>query len=452
MDDALKAGRLEDAARLIVAGDLREFLPGKRLTQRIAQAFVERSGQRVLRTADYLGGWRDLNQASQLEGETPDVIGARQELIDLAMDDAQRSLQQGQASRVAGRLNGLIDAGVPEESFGELLALAEGMEEASQKARQGRFQEASRVLNELTRYGTQLPILETRIAEYEEAGMRCRQLTDKMHRALLSENWTETLGLAHQLLELAPDFQIAQDAHRRAWSEVGGDDQRLEVTQQWTPRPAGRQTQAAVALKPMDEKSSTTDGRFVLWVDAVGGFLVCPMDQVRIGQAVPGNRVEIPFQADLSRHHVTLRREGEGYVLVPHQPTFLNGQLLDGPAPLAGEAEIRMGDAVVMRFRQPHALSQSAVLEVVSRHRTTPSVDGVLLMAGSCVLGPSSRNHVVCRDWKDDVVLYRQGEQFFCRSKSSLEIDGVEHQHVGPVHFNSRVVGDDFSMTLEEIS
>ena len=44
-----------------------------------------------------------------------------------------------------------------------------------------------------------------------------------------------------------------------------------------------------------------------------------------------------------------------------------------------------------------HVLSASARLEMVSRHRTQPHVDGILLMAESCVLGPKWQNHVVCR-------------------------------------------------------
>ena len=65
----------------------------------------------------------------------------------------------------------------------------------------------------------------------------------------------------------------------------------------------------------------------------------------------------------------------------------------------------------MLRYRLPHPLSTTARLELASRHRTQPWADGVLLMGNSCVLGPNLRNHVVCRDWSEDVVLYRQADR-----------------------------------------
>ena len=87
----------------------------------------------------------------------------------------------------------------------------------------------------------------------------------------------------------------------------------------------------------------------------------------------------------------------------------------------------------------------------MSRHRTQPSLDAVLLMADSCVLGPKPTSHVVCRDWKHEVILYRHEEELFCRSNGSLEIDGVPREGRGRMTPNSRVEGKGFSLNLEEI-
>ncbi len=59
-------------------------------------------------------------------------------------------------------------------------------------------------------------------------------------------------------------------------------------------------------------------------------------------------------------------------------------------APLWDGSLIELGEAVRLRFRRPHPLSATARLEFVSRHRTQPSTDAVLLMAESCILGPAS--------------------------------------------------------------
>jgi hypothetical protein len=160
----------------------------------------------------------------------------------------------------------------------------------------------------------------------------------------------------------------------------------------------------------------------------------------------------VPIQADISRRHVKLRRLGEGYVIEPLSPNVtLEGQPLTGPALLSDGDEIGLNGAVRLRFRKPHVLSSSARLEMVSQHRTQPFADAVLLMAESCVLGPKWQNHVVCREWGGDVVLYRQDDRIFCRAMESIEIDGKLHDGRGPVRPGSQVLGTDFSMTLEAV-
>jgi hypothetical protein len=73
-------------------------------------------------------------------------------------------------------------------------------------------------------------------------------------------------------------------------------------------------------------------------------------------------------------------------------------------------------------------------------------------MAESCVLGPKWQNHVTCRDWQGDVVLYRRDGELFCRAMESIEIDGHLCDGRGPLSSNSHVSGSDFSMSLEELS
>ena len=72
-------------------------------------------------------------------------------------------------------------------------------------------------------------------------------------------------------------------------------------------------------------------------------------------------------------------------------------------------------------------------------------------MAESCVLGPNRQNHVICRDWKSDVVLFRQDDRLFCRAMDSFEVDGHLCDGRGQVNLNSHIHGEDFSMSLEEV-
>jgi hypothetical protein len=282
--------------------------------------------------------------------------------------------------------------------------------------------------------------------QFQQRADKARTLLEQLHAAMAGSDWTKVLATATELLELAPDNRVARDARKRAWAEVGeriGDSRNLGDTQHWNG-------------SPRSSTSAGSDGprspRFMLWVDAVGGFLVCLGNEILIGQAHPGASVDVPIQADISRRHLKIRREGEGYVVEPLAPRVaIDGKPLTGPALLSDGDEIVLNDAVRLRFRKPHVLSASARLDVLTGHRTQPFADGVLLMAESCVLGPKWQNHVVCRDWAGDVVLYRQDERIFCRAMESIEIDGQLFDGRGPVRPGSQVLGSDFSMTLEAV-
>ena len=189
--------------------------------------------------------------------------------------------------------------------------------------------------------------------------------------------------------------------------------------------------------------------RFRLWIDAVGGYLVCLSDEIVLGQAAPEESPDVPILGDLSHRHAVIRRDEEGYVLEPVRSVKVDGRTIERPTTLADGREIELGGGVRLRFRHPHPLSSTARLDFVSHHHMLPALDGVLLMADSCILGPGPQSHVVARDWAADVVLYRQGAGLACRTAGKLRIDGHEQPGRGPLGPRSRVEGSDFCFTVE---
>ncbi len=190
--------------------------------------------------------------------------------------------------------------------------------------------------------------------------------------------------------------------------------------------------------------------RFLLWIDAVGGFLICPGDVVRFGQAATGNPVEVPLMADISRHQLTIRRDAEGYVAEPIRETRLNGRPLTASSGSGRWRPHRAGSS--RNLLSPAALlSATARVELAGSHRTRPSCDAVLLLAESCVLGPRPNSHIVCRDWPQDVVLFRQGAELVCLAPGSFEIDGRRCHDRGALVPGSRVAGHGFSFSLEAV-
>ena len=442
---ALEQGRLEDAAGLVGDGELQQFLPVRQLQAEIATQMARRALERAA-AGDIPAGWMDLDAARELAGESADWAQLRLAVGEIAIGDVIRHLRAGDFPGASARLDALEKRKIPGMPLQSLVEVTRKLESARKLSSRGKFAEAIEQLAAAETLHPDLPLIAQTREQYQQRAERARALLEQLHAAMAGSDWTKVLATASELLELAPDNRVARDARKRAWAEVGeriGDSRNLGDTQHWNGTP----------------QSSTRAGldgprgpRFMLWVDAVGGFLVCLGNEILVGQAHPGTHVDVPIQADISRRHLKIRREGEGYVVEPLAPRVtLDGKPLTGPALLSDGDEIVLNDAVRLRFRKPHVLSASARLDVLTGHRTQPFADGVLLMAESCVLGPKWQNHVVCRDWIGDVVLYRQDERIFCRAMESIEIDGQLHDGRGPVRPGSQVLGSDFSMTLEAV-
>jgi hypothetical protein len=199
----------------------------------------------------------------------------------------------------------------------------------------------------------------------------------------------------------------------------------------------------------MDPSSGNKADSFLLWVDAVGGYWVYLDEGVTLGQPVGSRPVDIPILGDLSSRHARIWRDGEGYLIEAIRDVRVDGRPVERVTSLQDGSRIRLGEGVKLVFRRPHALSATARIDFASRHRTHPSVDAILLMADSCVLGPKPYSHVVCRDWRSEVVLYRHDDQLYCRSSGPMEIDGLRSRDRAPITRNSRVAGERFSFSLE---
>ena len=197
--------------------------------------------------------------------------------------------------------------------------------------------------------------------------------------------------------------------------------------------------------------------RFMLWIDAVGGYWVCLADELIIGQPAgslyPGSAggADIPILADISSRHARIRRDGEGYLIDAIREVRVGGRPVESTELLADGSRIEIGRGVTLQLRRAHPLSLTARLDFLSRHRTQPPADAVLLLADSCVLGPNPHSHIVCRNWTREVILFRHDEKFYCHAAGRFEIDGVACRNRGQVQANSRVSGEGFSFSLEPL-
>jgi hypothetical protein len=462
---AFQEGRLDEAGDLL-AGELREYLPGKRLSEKVAGQMAERARDRIL-AGETSAGWRDLETAERLADGTRNVKAIRESLLAQGLSDVQACLGAGDAQLAMTRLAKM-------EHHGRLTSLgrrwkevARLMQEAKQNAARGHFNEA---LDLVQTAETLLPAehtaevasqLRSRTQQLAEQSEQFRQLNQALHQALANQDFSQVLAKADQMLSLAPASSIAQDARRKAWDAVG-----MKTTQAHRREPArhvfarshdhrngsARSTHASAGSIKVDTVTERAPAeRWLLWVDGIGGFLIIHGEEIAIGQPAGQAHVDLPIQADISRRHAVVRRDGGAYVLDGVQETHVDGRLIDGPLVLADNNLIVLGDNVKLRFRKPHALSATARLEIESNHKTQPRADGVILMADTLVLGPKSHSHIRCREWANDVILFRRGEGLCMRTTGKLHIDGEAFLQHGPIAVGSQVEGEDFSLSLEAV-
>lgn len=187
----------------------------------------------------------------------------------------------------------------------------------------------------------------------------------------------------------------------------------------------------------------------ILWIDGVGGYLLLDRDELLIGQAVAGGRQDIGLVGDLSRQAAVLKRTQADYVIQPLQETLVDGRPITGPHLLNSGASLGWGPRVRLKFTKPHPLSCSARLDLASHHRFQPRVDGVILLADSCILGPSPSCHVYCPDWSQDLLMFRSSHQWYFRAMQEVEVNGVRRTGQIPLSSGIQVRGSDFSFSWE---
>src|ERR1700722_16897848 len=189
---------------------------------------------------------------------------------------------------------------------------------------------------------------------------------------------------------------------------------------------------------------------FALWIDGVGGYLVCLSHRLTLGQSLVESPVDIALLADVSRHHATIQRDPEGYFLEAVRKVQINGQPTD-KALLRSADRITLGSSCQLQFWQPVPVSTSARLDVVSGHRFAEPVQAVILMADTLVIGPETQSHIQVPDMTQPLILYRNKSGLAARWPGNLTINGQTHQERGPLEAGASLCTEQISLTLERV-
>lgn len=432
--EALKTGRLEEAHRLLSQPGAQGHKKSWGLLQKVAQKFVER-GMRHLRNEDAEAAWADLLQA-EVVGET--VGGAnqlRQALVKVGLAQVRALLEAGEPLKAAEVAVRLKERQVRHPDLVTFEEVARAWINAQNYADVGEFGRAAeiagRALNRLPAPRQALASFCEAIAAREE---KARPAVAALHDAARHERWREVLTLCEQVLQAAPRHREAQRLRGLAWKAV-------EPVTVAMPAPSPNGTKQGFEEPP---------ARFLLWIDGVGGYLICLTGRISFGQATPDTVVDVPLFADVSRLHATLSRDDEGYTLEATRGARVNGKPAERMLLRSGD-RVTLGASCQFLFRQPSPLSGTARLELTSGHRLPTSVDAVLLMADALVLGPDTQAHVTVPELKQPFVLFRAKEGLGVRHGGNFTVNGRSCRDRAVLGTNATVQGDDFSFALEPV-
>lgn len=199
--------------------------------------------------------------------------------------------------------------------------------------------------------------------------------------------------------------------------------------------------------------ASVSCDRYMLWIDGVGAWQICVGSQFLIGgPTIEDSAADICLMANLSRRHATLQRIGEDWFIQPHQSTVVSNRPVTGPTLLRTGDSICLAERVRLGFRIPSVLSGSAVIDFESHHRPAQSVNGIILMSDSLLLGPRKDHHVCCSEWPELIVIYRQDGELRCRSKATMSVNGVKVRDSAVLSDGAIVAGEEFRFRLEKQS
>jgi len=431
--EAIKHGRLEEAARLLEDPAIRQHRQAGDLITQLARAFVEQ-GERALAQEETERAWACLQSAQRLGLADKAFEKLRRDLISFEMAQLRALLSAGELARADAlrlQLRGC------EVRSPELLILEEGLQawlRAVEWADQGEFTLALEAVERTRKLLGVNQHLEAQALHWAEARAALPELLACLQEAASHERWAEVVERAEEVLALAPHHAEARALRARAWRST---------------EPSTHTLATSGDVSVVDTlRHESTGPRFFLWIDGVGGFLVCLSPRLTLGQAGPQARVDVPLIADVSRLHLSIHRDAEGYSLEAIRPVLLNGNSVNRRCALQDNDVLTLGRSCRLRFRLPLVGNNTARLDLLSGHRLPAGLDGVLFMAETLLLS-DTQGHVALESQGETAILFRHKEGLGLRYEQPFQLNGQREQGRVLLPATAVVVAEHFSFAIE---
>lgn len=439
ISSALKEGRLDEAWTLLHDPAI--------LRQEARREYLLRCGIALLSRAKARGkenqvasALDDLKKAREAGIEEANIQLVKNDLMHNKLGAVQTALDQGLHTQALTLIDALRLQKVANPQLETYETQARAWVVAQEQANRGEFTQALQAIDRVD--WQRSPALVAIQTEWQHRQQQFPPLCDELHQAVQAQHWRQVVKLADDLLALAPEHAEVRKARTKAW-------RMLEPPTVVHAQPAHDETKPA--SPPASKVVEETPRRLLCWIDGVGGYLLCLSPRVSLGRATGDATVDIPLFADVSRLHAYLSRDSEGgYVLEAVRAVQLNGKTVH-KAVLKDGDELTIGTACKIRFRQPLAVSGTARLELISRHRLPLSMEGVILMADACLMGDNTGTHVMVPGLNRPLALVRQGETLAVQCAGPFEIDGQPCKGRAPLTMSSTVTADEVRLKLEPV-
>lgn len=441
--EALKNGRPDEAHRLLdtlVATGNRRAWP---LRGDVVNGYVERAN-RSLSQNSVEEAWADLRKLEELAPGDRAVTKLRQSLIQHGVEAIRKRLDDGKPIEALAEIRRLHERPVQTADLIVLEMAAQEWASAEEMAERGEFAQARGAIEKSRRKLEKGPASLDRFErELERREDRFRGEFEKLRLSMENPASGELLKQADAVLSLAPKHRDAQLIRNRATQAA------LTETQAFRSSPTPTDSLSSVGM-PAAADSTAPVKRFYLWIDGVGGYLVCLANQLTLGQSsLESGPVDVPLQADVSRFHASLKRDEEAYIFESSQPILLNGKNMDRQAVLKSGDTMRLNPTCDMRFQLPVPGCASARLEFPGTRRLPMGVDAVLLMADMLVLGAGEKVHVSMPDLEQPIKLFRQKDRIGIQWPGDFQVEGQKASGKALLPQQGSVTSASFALAIE---
>ncbi|MBN9117931.1 MAG: hypothetical protein J0I06_01985 [Planctomycetes bacterium] len=486
--EAVSAGRPDDAHRqlepLLAEGHRRAF----KMAREVVGAYLARA-RRALDQHNPDAAWRDLIAAESLNTGEKAVAELRQTLSRLSLVQVRAMLEAGRPIDTIDQIAKCRDRGVRHPDLERLEGAAQDWVHAQELADRGEF---LRALAELDRIAPKLPQPTTGLDRYradvERRHTQFCEAVARLYDASEGKRWREAVAVAAEVLAIAPDHREAKAVRGKAWvvaapettdfalpsegsaaagalarsaagelSTRGGRWESVRPPQPVSAPAPARTLPRATPVAGGSSALSSAGGaplpkRFLLWVDGVGGYLVCLSSRVTFGQATAEGPVDVPLFAEVSRTHAEVTRDGEGYVIESGRGIRINGAETKRAVLSPGD-RVTLGASCQFVLHKPVSVSSSLRLELTSGHRLPVAVDGVLLMGNELMLGPGPEAHVELKGLDAPVLIYRSKDGLSVRVPGRrFTIDDRPCEDRAALPLPAVVSCDAFTFAIEPVS